>query len=249
MRFVFTPDWFLGKDMFVEAFSFIILLIFAILAIRYFKLNKNRNFLYLGTGFGLIALAQLATIFTKLVLYYDFGPSQQIGQALVATYHVVSSVDIFYYVGFFFHRLLTLAGLYVIYRLPRKNKSSGDIFFAIYLILISALLFKSVYYLFHLTALVLLVMIVRNYWNIYKKSKYQNTFVLIAAFSILALSQLIYLLSSIELMFVVANIVELISYLILLILIIRILQHGKKKNAYGHNIRYAGNNQRKRRKH
>lgn len=249
MRFVFTPDWFLGKDLLIEGFSFIVLLIFAILAIRYFNLNKNRRFLYLGTGFAMIAVAQLATIFTKLVLYYDFGPSQQIGQAIVVTYQLVNSVDIFYYMGFFFHRLFVLLGLYVIYRLPRKNKSLGDILFAIYIIIISALLLESVYYLFHLTALVLLILIVRNYSILYNKNKFGNTLVLIVAFGLLALSQLIFILSPIEALFVVANIVELISYVILLILIIRILKYGNKKNTYGHNIRHAGNNQRKRRSH
>jgi len=47
MRFVFTPDWFLGKDVLIEGFSFIVLLIFAILAIRYFKLNKIEIFFIL----------------------------------------------------------------------------------------------------------------------------------------------------------------------------------------------------------
>ncbi len=249
MKIVLTPDWFLGKDVLIEGFSFIVLLIFSILAIRYYKLNKKRKFLYLGSGFGLIALAQLAMVFTKLVLYYDFGPSQQIGYAVVATYQIVKSVDIFYYIGFFFHRLLTLLGLYIIYRLPRKRKSRGDLIFAIYLIIISALISKQVYYLFHLTALVLLIMIVKNYWDIYKENKFRNTLVLILAFGILALSQLMFILSQIEIMFVFANIVELISYMILLILIIRILEHGKKKNSHGHNIRYAGNHPRKRRKH
>lgn len=250
VKIVFTPDWFLGKDIFIEAFSFIILFIFAVLAIKYFKLNrKNRKFLYLGAGFGLIALAQLAAIFTKLVLYYDIGPSQQIGQAIVATYQVVKSVDIFYYAGFFFHRLLTLLGLYIIYRLPRKKKSSWDIAIGIYFILISALLGTSVYYLYHLTALVLLILIVRNYSEIYGKTQFGNTRVLIVAFSLLGLSQLIYILSPIEVLFVFANIVELISYGVLLMLIIKILQYGKKKNPHGYNIRYAGHNTRKRRKH
>ncbi|MDZ4226591.1 MAG: hypothetical protein U1B79_00590, partial [Candidatus Pacearchaeota archaeon] len=71
VKIVPTPDWFIGKDVIIEFFSLVVLIIFAVLAYRYYNLNKNRNILYLGTGFGLIALAQLATILTKLVLYYD----------------------------------------------------------------------------------------------------------------------------------------------------------------------------------
>jgi len=241
MRFVSIPDWFLGKDVLIEGFSFIVLFIFSFLSIKNYKLNKNRNFLYLGVGFGLIALAQLATIVTKLVLYYDFGPSQAIGAAII-TSQLVSSVDIFYSAGFFFHRLFTLLGFYIIYRLPRQKKSILDYFVVIYFIIISALLDKGVFYLFHLTALVLLILIFDNYHALYKENKFVNTKILLIAFGILALSQLIFILSNIEIMFVLGNIVELISYIILLIIIIRILKYGKKKKQNGHNIRHVGNN-------
>ena len=248
MRIVPTPDWFLGKDVLIETFSFIVLLIFTVLALKYYKLNKNRNIFYLGLGFGLIALAQLATIFTKLVLYYNIGPSQAIGQAII-TSQIVSSVDIFYYTGFLFHRFLTLAGLYIIYRLPRERKSIGDYALVIYFIMISALLSREFFYLFHLTALVILVLIVENYYRIYKRNRFINTKILMIAFGILALSQLIFILPGVEIMFVLGNMVELISYTILLALIIRIWKYGKKKKPYGNNLRYAGNSSGKGRKH
>lgn len=244
MRFVPIPDWFLGKDVLIEGFSFIVLFIFSFLAIKNYKLNKNRKFLYLGVGFALIALAQLATIMTKLVLYYDIGPSQAIGAAII-TSQLVNSVDIFYSAGFFFHRFLTLLGFYIIYRLPRQKKSMWDFVSVLYFILISVLLSGEVFYLFHLTALVLLVLIFDNYHALYKKNKFVNTKILLIAFGILALSQLIFILSNVEIMFVLGNIVELISYTILLTLIIRILKHGKKKKPDGHNIRHVGNNTRK----
>ena len=107
MKIVPIPDWFLGKDVIIEVFSFIVLFIFSFLAIRNYKLNKNRSFLYLGAGFALIALAQLAAVITKLVLYYDIGPSQAIGTAVV-TSQLVSSVDIFYYAGFFSNQTKTM---------------------------------------------------------------------------------------------------------------------------------------------
>src|SRR3990167_7463061 len=248
VKIVLTPDWFLGKDVFIEFFSFIVLIIFSILAIRSYKMNKNRNFLYLGWGFGLIALAQLAAVITKLVLYYDIGPTQAIGNAII-TSQIVSSVDIFYYAGFFFQRFLTLCGLYIIYRLPRVKKSVGDYVLVVYFILLSAILSTSFYYLFHLTSLFLLVLIVNNYYQVYKKNKFVNTKILIVAFAMLALSQLIFVLSQIDALFVLASAIELISYLGLLFLVIKILKHGKKKKPNGYNIRYAGNNTREKLKH
>ena len=248
VKIVLTPEWFIGKDILIDVFSFIVLFIFAILAYMYYKINKNRSILYLGAGFGLIALAQLAVILTKLVLYYDIGPTQEIGQAII-TSQIVSSVDFFYYAGFFFQKLFTLLGLYIIYRLPRERKSVGDYALGIYFIFISAFLSKEFFYLFHLTALFLLILIVENYWRIYKENKFFNTKILIVAFSLLALSQLIFVLSTIEILFVLGNTIELISYTIFLALIIRIWKHGKEKKSHGHNIRYVGNSSGKRRQH
>jgi len=248
VKIVPTPEWFIGKDVIIEVFSLIVLIIFTVIAYRYYKLNKNRNVLYLGSGFGLIAIAQLAIILTKLVLYYDIGPSQQIGHAII-TSQLVNSVDFFYYAGFFFHRFLTLLGLYILYRLPRERKSIGDYVIVIYFILISSFLSKEIFYLFHLTALLILILIVEKYSLLYGKNRFFNTKILMMAFGLLALSQLIFVLSTIEILFVLGNVVELISYTIFLALIIRIWKYGKEKKPYGNNIRYAGNSSGKRRQH
>ena len=248
VKIVLTPDWFLGKDIMIEIFSFLVLILLTFFAYKYYKMSKNRRILYLGSGFGLIALAQLASALTKLVLYYDFGPSRQIGEALI-TSQITRSVDIFYYTGFFFQRFLTLLGLYIIYRLPREKKSFGDYALMVYFILLSAFISDEIFYLFHLTALLLVILIVENYYRIYKENKFLNTKILIVAFSIFALSQMIFILSNINFFFALANGVELISYTIFLAIIIRIWKYGKKKKPYGDNIRYAGYNSKQKRKH
>ncbi len=248
MKIVLTPDWFLGFDVFIELFSFIVLAIFSVLSLRNYKLNKSKkNFLYIGIGFGLIALAQLATILTKAVLYYDIGITQQIGQAII-TSNFVNSVDIFYHIGFFFYRFLTLAGFYMIYRLHNKRTYLGESLLFGYFILISALLSTEIYYFFYLTCLGILMLIIRNYYVIYRENHFLNTKLLLIAFGILSLSQLLFIFPDGTLQ-VTANIVELISYTLLLFLAIRIRKDGKKKKSDGDNIRHVGSNSAKRRKH
>lgn len=247
MKIVLTPDWFLGKDVMIEFFSFIVLFIFCFLCIKNYKLNKNKKFLYLGGGFALIALAQLATILTKTALYYDTTFTQNIGQMIV-TYQVVKSVDILYNIGFFFSRLLTLFGLYIIYRLPIKQKSPKDIFLAAYFILLSAIVSQQFFFLYHITAVILLVLITNNYYCIYEKNKHRNTGMLTFTFGLLALGHFIAIFSERDMFFVTSNIIELVSYIILLVLVIRILQHGKKKKQNGDNLGYIRDNPRKRRR-
>jgi len=223
MKILFTPDWFLESDVIIDGFSFLVLLAFFILSYKNYKTSKNKNSLYLGLGFLLIAVAEFAMIITKMVLYYDTSFTQSIGK-MVVTYHVVSSVDIFYYIGFFFHKFLTLWGLYVIYRIPQKKNIGSDAILAVYFILISAFFGNTFYYIFHLTALVFLVMIISSYLEVYRKNKSENTRVLLAAFSLLAFSQIIFVLSNLTICYAIAQILQLVSYIILLFLIIRILK-------------------------
>ena len=247
MKIVFTPDWFLGTDFLIETFSFLVLLAFFILSFRNYKLNNNKKTLYLGVGFLLIAIAELFTIMTKWVLYYDTTIIQEIGKVILAS-HVVKSVDIFYYIGFFIHKLFTLSGFYIIYRLPLAKKTPGDLVLGIYFIIISAVFSQVFYYLFHLTAFLLLIMILFNYIEIYQKNKSKNTKILIIAFGMLAFSQLIFILSQINVLYVIAQIIQLISYIILFVLIVKIKKYGKETKPYGYNIRYAGNDTGKGRK-
>ncbi|MFH1325492.1 MAG: hypothetical protein ABIH49_01825 [archaeon] len=226
MKIVFTPDWFLNNDVLIETFSFLILVLFFLFAIKSYKLSEKKNVLYLGIGFLLIALAELASIVTKFILYYDFNVTQEIGQAII-TYKIVSSVDIFYYLGFFFQRFFTMLGFYVIYK--TRTATKGEFLFTVYLLFAIAALSQPFYYVYHITSLMLLGLIINNYYKVYKEDKVANTRVLLFAFSLLALSQIIFIFSKLGLVYVLAQNIQLISYAILLVLIVKIIKNGPKE--------------------
>ena len=121
MKIVFTPDWFLNNDVLIEVVSFMVLFLFFIFAIKSYRLSRKKPILYLGIGFLLIAVGELSTLLTKIVLYYDTTVTREIGQAVI-TYSIVKTVDFFYYLGFFFNRLFTLFGFYFIYKIPAEKK-------------------------------------------------------------------------------------------------------------------------------
>jgi len=238
MKIVFTPDWFLTSDVLIDSFSFVILMLLFSLAFRSYKMSKNKSSLYLGLGFFLMALAEVSIILTKFVLYYDTSITAQIGAAIV-TYNVVSTVDIFYYIGFFFSRLLVLLGLYMIYKIPYDAKITKDFLIILYLIFVTALLSNSMYYFHHLTALIFLASIIDNYKRTYRETKMKTTKILILGFSVMALSQVIFIFSKFTYIYATAQMVQLLSYAILLALIIQIVQNGKKEKPSGNNPRHA----------
>jgi len=238
ISFIPTPDWFLAPDVLINAFSFLVLLAFFILCIRNYKINKSKGILYLGIGFAFIAFAQLAIVMTKFVIYYNTTFTTYIG-TMIIQYHIVKSTNTVYNISFFINRLFTLVGLYVIYRLPSKKKSITDFILVLYFIILSAVIGDEIYYLFHATALVLFLLISYNYYTIYRKNHFKNTKILSISFGILALSQVLPLISQTNIVAVISDIVELISYVTLLVLILRILKHGKKKKPDGYYLRHA----------
>jgi len=238
MKIVFTPDWFLGNDLLINIISFLVLFLFFIFTCKCYSLDKKRSTFYLGVGFLLIALGELSTILTKIVLYYDSNITQEIGKAVI-NYQIVQSVDIFYDLGFFLNKFLTLTGLYVIFKLPSSKKLSIDFFLTTYLIFIVILLSQNFQYIYHLTALIILVLIVNNYYKIYKKDKLVNTLILISAFALLALSRVLFMVSKLNYFYVGAQSIQLVSYITLLILIISIMKNGKKKKQNRYNTRHA----------
>ena len=237
MKIVFTPDWFLGSDVSIEIFSFLILFIISILAFRNYKLSEKKSTLHLGLGFLFIAIAGFASVIAKFPIYYDFGIVKEIGNAVV-NYDIVRTVDVFYYICFFFSRFFTLLGLYVLYKLPLE-RISGEFFLYVYFITIISILSQPFYYVHHFTALLLIIFIINKYYKIYLKEKAGNTKILVLAFAILGLAQVVFLFSKLAFIYAVGQMIQLIAYIALLMLIIRIVQDGKKEKPSGNHSRHA----------
>ena len=234
MKIVFTPDWFLGNDVLINIISFLVLFLFFLFACKCYKLDHKKGMLYLGIGFLLIAIGELSTILTKLVLYYDTNITQEIGR-IVITNQVVQSVDLFYNIGFFLNKFLILLGLYTIYKLPSSERISGEFIFTTYLLFIVAMLSSNAQFFYHLTALIILVLIIKNYYKIYKKDRLFNTQILIYAFILLGISQILFMISKLNYFYVGGQGIQLIGYLILLGLIMKITKNDKKKKQSRHN--------------
>ena len=227
MEITFTPAWFFSADLFIEAFSFLVLLIFFFLCWRNYDLSKKKSFLYLGLGFLLISAAEVSIILTKLAIFYKILLFQGIGN-LIPSYTFLDSLENIHHVGFFIYHLMTLFGLYIIYKIPSQKKSFGDFVLGVYFIILSAFFSEFAYYLFHITTLILLILILGNYTEIYQKNKLQNTKILIIAFGILAISQLIFILSPLDKFYVAGEFLQLFSYVILSVLMVRIFRVSKK---------------------
>jgi hypothetical protein len=229
MEFILPPQGFLNIDILIEGFSFITVLFFSIFCIKNYRLNKDKKFLYLGAGFGLITIAQLVITIVKAVLYYDAAFIGMNGDILIP-YNLLNFITVFYNFGIFAYRGLILLGLYTLYRAP-KNIFEKDSIIILYLITIVTIFSKDIMHLFHITELIFLFLIIMKYYEIHNKNKSKGTLILMTAFMGLALSSSIFVVARLMTpIYIVASLVELASYVTLLILIVRILEHGKNNN-------------------
>jgi hypothetical protein len=229
IELIYSPTWFYGKDIIIDIISVIVLLLIAYFSLKYYNMNKkNKNYLFFSTSFGLIALSFIFKIITNFTLYFISVETTNIG-LFTLTYNSVHSSNILFTMGFLIYRVLTLLGLFILYSIYSKPKLINFILI-IYLIILSSYFTRSIYYLFHLTSLILLLGIIVQYLNNYKKNHKNASKWLIYSFLLIALSQIIFVFVGINsLFYVFAEGIQLLGYVALLITFIKVLLDGKKK--------------------
>ena len=223
-------QWFYGKDLVIDIVSALVLLLIALFSLRYYKIErKNKNYLYLAISFLLIAVSFFFKILANFTIYYHVFETKYFGLYSI-TYHSVKTSDILFILGYLIYRLLTLLGLYILYSMYQKNQSKSNIFLIIFFILVSTYFSQSAYYIFHLTALLLLACIALQYYTNYKKNRQFTSRLLASSFVIIGISQIVFIFVNLnQNLYVVAEIIQLLGYLILLTTFVKVLRNAKKK--------------------
>ncbi len=229
IELIYSPEWFYGKDIIIDIVSIFVLLLIAYFSVRYYKIDRrNKNYLLFAGSFAVIALSFISKIVTNFTLYSSVVQTRHLG-LLTLTYNAVQSSDVLFYAGFLVYRILMLSGLFMLYSIYSKTGRSTSTLI-VYLIIISMYFSRSVYYVFHVTALLLLVMITVQYWNNFRKNRHDASRWLFWSFLLIALSQVIFVFMGLNsVYYVAAEIVQLLGFGALLITFIKVLQDGKKK--------------------
>jgi len=226
---VYSPAWFYGKDLVIDAVGIIILFLIGFFSLKYYKINPaKKTYLWLALSFFMISLSFLFKILTNFRIYYDVDITRNIA-GMVYSYDLVRYTDILFYIGTLANRILMLLGLYALYSIYSEH-SKSEAWFSAYLLVIVAVFTHSNYYIFHITSFILVMLISLKYIQNYRKNKSQPARLLAASFGIITISHLLFcfILMS-QLLYVAAEIIQLIGFLLLLITFIRVLKDGKKK--------------------
>lgn len=224
------PSWFYGEGILIECLSAVTLALVAFVGLRHYHFVKERRWLWFSSSFVMLSTAY----FGQAMLLLALG-----SRNLLAIEGGVLRVDIYYnllpstllFIAVIGFRFLLLFGLLTLYY-TLKQDSPKIYAFAAYLIAMLMYFSTSTYYVFHLTSLVILLVINNEYIIKYREKKNSVTKLLAWCFGVLAISQIPFILVVLHpLLYVAGEILQLLGFLLLLISIIKVRLHGKKIKA------------------
>lgn len=233
---IFSPKWFYGYDIIFEALAVIVTLIIGLYSLRIYRFSKERVYKYFGLSFLAFSAAFISKIAMNFALY-NVNVVKNTMQTTTFTQTLLQKSNLLLQAGYDVHRFLFLISLLGIYWIISKSRDNEHRWLFIYLLLIISLFSFNTYYVFHLTAALMLLFIVRHFRNIcQKKDAPMNAHLNFLAFALLLLSQFVFIFVFLNnAIYVVAEIVQLIGFIIFLVnILLLVFKNGKKKNKNRH---------------
>lgn len=230
MGLILPPQWFFAPDLIIDFFSFIVLVVFTIISLSYYKISRNKSFFYLGISFLLIGIGEFFEVFMNLKFYYDLTKIFHLGE-MVVTSHAVQSLPILNFCAGFFYRAFTLIGFYFLYNNSKKDNKVSRLnhLIIIYLLLVLTILTSGAFHFFAATTGLFSLIISFNYYRVYRKTNSRKSLVLTIAFIVLFVSYLMLAFMTINpIIYIVAGLIQLIAFIVMLCLMVVIFNHGKK---------------------
>lgn len=230
LQFVYSPPWFYGKDIVIDILSAIVVLLIGGFIFRNFLLDKkNKRHFFLSSAFILLGASFVVKILTNILTHTEGWLSRQFWFSFFGT-EIIKSYGFLSAIGFMLFALFTLFGFYALYALSSKDELSMNYVIIAYFIIISTYFTRFTNFILYITAFIFLFALARRYFISYKETKYKNTLLLFMSFSIIALSQFVFIFTaSNPWLYVLAELIQLIGYLFLLYTFVMVLRNAKKK--------------------
>ena len=218
-----TPVWFAGFDLALDTVAFLIALVISSYSFKLFRLSSNRKFGYFSLAFGLMSIGLLFKLATYAVIYSS--TSQFVAATTIEVVTGMNGVDLsmrnlLYRFGFFVQMAATLGSLLLLYLVSQKSRDRLKQFYEIsqislftYFVLFVSVVATFKFFVFYLTSMILLALIVLNYYQNYLQKRSTNSWRVLVAFSCLLCAQLFFvLIMASSWSYFVAEILTIISF-------------------------------------
>jgi hypothetical protein len=220
----FTPGWFNGIDIAFEVISILVALSICFYSYHLYRISNENKFGYFALAFLSIAGSLLFKIITFANLYFTPVRDTSLDILRPLVMPGLRYANLFYRGGFFLHMTLMLGGLLLIFLISQKSRNRlhrfhevSQIGLFLYFIVLVSVFSNFRYTVFYLTSSVLLSLIVLNYYKNYLNKRTNNALLVMMSFLALLASHLLFVFVFVSNeLYVVAEAVQLVGFLLLL---------------------------------
>jgi hypothetical protein len=224
MEYLFlTPEWFFAYSIIFELFFTVTTLLISFYAFKVYRLTDQREAKLFSVAFFSIAISYIVQIILNIIIMGKFEEN-------VVSWINLQSIFLLQLFGLYAHALFYIIGLTILSYITLKIHNHRIFMLLVVLILVSVFFSINKLFMFYLLSSILLLFTVMYYFVRYIQKRKANTLLVL-------ISMIFLLLGTIHVMFsvnngiyyVIGNILEFVAYLVLLINMLIIFQHGKKK--------------------
>lgn len=241
----FSLGNFYGIDSLVEFLIIAVSLIIFYYSRKIYKLVKDSCYKYLSFAFLFIAISFIFKILSNLTIFYKV---KIITANFVFTFfRQLEYMQLINFLSFILFKCFHIIGFLILFLIATKTIKKEKIFMFIYLSILVVILSVFFNFIFHLTIVAILLVLVLHFYQNYKKVKSQNSYLVFIAFLIIFISHLLFIFSDFNsLFYFLAEILLLIGFLCLLVNQIKlnkshrlVNKNENKKNAFRSNKRFV----------
>jgi hypothetical protein len=231
LTFVFSPRWFYGVDVISSIIALVITFMIAGFSYKIYRFCKDKKYKYLTLSFITLSASFFFKLLTNITVYYDVQKLSKLG-TLILEYTTLEGSDLLISIGFIGHRFLFLAGFMGLFYLLYKHRDRKLLIVMTWLILLATWFSLRNYFFFHATAILFMALLFWYYYNACKDAKNKkkkSLRYLMFTFWFLGISQLSFVFVFFNLhMYAIAESLQLIGFLLLLINLITLFGKAKK---------------------
>ncbi len=222
--------FFCGKDLVIDVLSALVLLLILLRVISYYRANREeKKHLLLIASFAILTLSFVFKVLSHSLIYYSAKTTRQIG-LITLTYQTLQQSTALVFWGLVLYRALSLLGFYLLFLIYTPRESRLHFALTAYLVLVLGYLSHSLFNLYYFTAFLLLAATAFAIGSASVANKNPLTRALAWSVSIIAASQLVFMLAAAHgLFYIAASLLQLCGYAVLLTVFLKVIIDGKKR--------------------
>ena len=217
MALLFSPEWFRGYDIALEAFSMLVAFCITYFAWKSYTLTKEAKYKYFSIAFASIGASFLARFLTTLAAFITVSTTT----AATEMHAALDSIENLFSFGRILYILLILGGYLILLLCTMEVTNKKQIALFLILTLLLSYVASTNIHIFYLASLTYLTFVTLHYHANWKKNKRSTlarlTFL---AFGLMLIEIILFILSTISpsgpVFYVAAYAARCISYLVLL---------------------------------